>query len=102
MADVQATTVLLHSYGALSFWDYAAAGPHVKVDLNPGLGPAAPTAIDGAFLSPHKMVGGPQCPGVLCLKRHVFDLADRPEQPGGGTVRGPGLQFGTPAAVATR
>jgi hypothetical protein len=31
---------LLHRYGALSFWDYAAAGPYVKIDMNPT---AAPT-----------------------------------------------------------
>lgn len=28
-------SVLLHKYGALAFWDYAAAGPYVKIDMNP-------------------------------------------------------------------
>ena len=32
--DVNITT-LLHKYGALSFWDYAAAAPYVKIDMNP-------------------------------------------------------------------
>lgn len=28
LADDVATTLLLHQYGALAFWDYAAAGDH--------------------------------------------------------------------------
>ncbi len=28
--DVEGITALLHQHGALSFWDYAAAGPHGK------------------------------------------------------------------------
>lgn len=85
LADTRAITVLLHKYGALSFWDFAAAGPHVKIDLNPS-GTGASDSLDGAFISPHKFVGGPQCPGVLVLKRHIFDLSEPPEQAGGGTV----------------
>ena len=85
LADIGAITALLHKYGALSFWDFAAAGPHVKIDMNPS-GQGAADSLDGAFISPHKFVGGPQCPGVLVLKRHVFDLSEPPEQPGGGTV----------------
>ena len=85
VADTRAITVLLHKYGALSFWDFAAAGPHVKIDMNPS-GTGSPDSLDGAFISPHKFVGGPQCPGVLVLKRHIFDLSEPPEQAGGGTV----------------
>ena len=85
VADTRAITVLLHKYGALSFWDYAAAGPHVKIDMNPS-GTGSADSLDGAFISPHKFVGGPQCPGVVVLKRHIFDLSEPPEQAGGGTV----------------
>ena len=26
--------ILLHRYGALSFWDFAAAGPYVEIEMN--------------------------------------------------------------------
>jgi hypothetical protein len=35
MNDDVSITALLHKYGALSFWDYAAAAPYVKIDMNP-------------------------------------------------------------------
>lgn len=35
MNDDVTITALLHKYGALSFWDYAAAAPYLKVDMNP-------------------------------------------------------------------
>ena len=35
MNDDITITALLHKYGALSFWDYAAAAPYVKIDMNP-------------------------------------------------------------------
>lgn len=76
-----------HRYGALSFWDYAAAGPYVKIEMNP------PEKIDGfschkdaIFISPHKFPGGPGTPGVLIAKKQVF-LNTIPTTPGGGTVQ---------------
>lgn len=33
--DDLAITALLHQYGALSFWDYAAAAPYANIDVNP-------------------------------------------------------------------
>jgi len=33
--DSAAVTRLLHRQGALSFWDYAAAGPYVPIEMNP-------------------------------------------------------------------
>jgi selenocysteine lyase/cysteine desulfurase/CRP-like cAMP-binding protein len=78
---------LLHRHGALSFWDYAAAGPYVHIDMNP-----AGDGVDGAlaykdavFISPHKFVGGPGTPGVLVIKRNIVQNSV-PTQPGGGTV----------------
>ncbi len=32
--DTRAVASLLHRYGALSFWDFAAAGPYVKIEMN--------------------------------------------------------------------
>ena len=38
-ADTERITCLLHKYGFLSFWDYATAAPHVKIDMNPSVSP---------------------------------------------------------------
>ncbi len=78
---------LLHAHGALSFWDFAAAGPYVKIEMNPDDGsPDAHLAYkDAVFLSPHKFIGGPGTPGVLVAKRKLFRNSV-PVVPGGGTV----------------
>ncbi|WP_052094834.1 aminotransferase class V-fold PLP-dependent enzyme [Pseudohaliea rubra] len=79
-SDVPAITRQLKAAGALAFWDYAAAGPYVGIDLN---APDAP--IDAVFLSPHKFVGGPGTPGVLAVKRQLLGNSV-PAVVGGGTV----------------
>jgi selenocysteine lyase/cysteine desulfurase len=83
LTDTSAVAALLHAHGALSFWDYAAAGPYVpiRVASRPGAGDHK----DAVFLSPHKFPGGPQTPGVLVVRR---DLVRNPVPtvPGGGTV----------------
>ena len=78
---------LLHRHGALSFWDFAAAGPYVDIDMNlVGDGPDGELAYkDAVFISPHKFIGGPGTPGVLIAKRHLFTNRV-PAVPGGGTV----------------
>ena len=78
---------LLHKYDALSFWDFAAAGPYVRIEMNaqekhPEIADAHKDAI---FISPHKFIGGPGTPGILVLKRHLFKSII-PTLPGGGTV----------------
>lgn len=87
MERVDEITVLLHRHGALAMWDYAAAGPHVDIDLNPtGIGiEDALLAKDAVFLSPHKFPGGPGTPGVLVLKKGLL-RNPVPHVPGGGTV----------------
>jgi len=78
---------LLHRYGALSFWDFAAAGPYVKIEMNPddGSDEAHLAYKDAVFLSPHKFIGGPGTPGLLVAKRKLFRNRV-PAIPGGGTV----------------
>ena len=78
---------LLHRYGALSFWDFAAAGPYVDVEMNlVGEGEHGALAYkDAIFVSPHKFIGGPGTPGVLVVKRALMQNRV-PTQPGGGTV----------------
>ncbi|SDK14173.1 aminotransferase class V-fold PLP-dependent enzyme [Microbulbifer yueqingensis] len=80
--DVDAVTSLLHRYGALSFWDYAAAGPYVAIDMQ---GDGGATCKDALFISPHKFVGGPGTPGVLVVRKSLLP-AGQPAVPGGGTV----------------
>ncbi|MEQ8801454.1 MAG: aminotransferase class V-fold PLP-dependent enzyme, partial [Haliea sp.] len=78
-SDVAAVTRLLKAHGALAFWDYAAAGPYVAIDMN-GADP-----LDAVFLSPHKFVGGPGTPGILVAKSALFGNRV-PAMVGGGTV----------------
>jgi selenocysteine lyase/cysteine desulfurase len=76
LTDTAAVSRVLREHGALSVWDYAAAGPYVPISM---------AGKDAVFLSPHKFAGGPQTPGVLVVDRSL--LTNRvPTVPGGGTV----------------
>ena len=76
---------LLHRHGALSFWDFAAAGPYVDIAMHPGCAEHPHSSKDAVFISPHKFVGGPGTPGVLVVNRAL--LTNRvPDVVGGGTV----------------
>lgn len=77
--DVGRVTAMLKAQGALAFWDYAAAGPYVEIDMN-GEHP-----LDAVFLSPHKFIGGPGTPGILVVKKSVVNNTV-PSIVGGGTV----------------
>jgi selenocysteine lyase/cysteine desulfurase len=85
--DVDAITAQLHQHGALAFWDYAAAGPHTKIDMNPSREGVDRNALakDAVFVSPHKYAGGPGSPGLLIVKKELLSNAV-PVMPGGGTV----------------
>jgi selenocysteine lyase/cysteine desulfurase len=84
ISDTEAISELLHRYGALACWDYAAAGPHLEIRMRPGSGrPLA--GKDAVFLSPHKFPGGPGTPGVLVVRRELV-RNHVPTVPGGGTV----------------
>ena len=81
ISDDIAIARLLHRYDALSFWDYAAAGPYLEVDMNPPGEDGADAQKDAVFLSPHKFIGGPGTPGVL--NRQAAPLPERdPRRPG--------------------
>ncbi|NUR28557.1 MAG: aminotransferase class V-fold PLP-dependent enzyme [Catenulispora sp.] len=85
VSDTHGISDLLHRYGALSFWDFAAAAPYVDIEMY-GRCTKHPLAYkDAVFMSPHKFVGGPGTPGVLVVRREL--LTNRvPTVPGGGTV----------------
>jgi selenocysteine lyase/cysteine desulfurase len=76
LTDTDAVSALLHRYGALACWDYAAAGPHVRIAM---------AGKDAVFLSPHKYPGGPGTPGVLVVRRELV-ANPVPTVPGGGTI----------------
>lgn len=78
------TARLLHEHGALSFWDFAAAGPYVEIEMN-GTDDDPHAHKDAVFLSPHKFIGGPGTPGVLVVKKRLCNNSV-PSAPGGGTV----------------
>ncbi len=83
VSDTIGITRLLHEHDALAFWDFAAAGPYVDIDMDPEADPAS--AKDAVFLSPHKFIGGPGTPGVLAIRRTL--LTNRvPDVVGGGSV----------------
>ncbi|MDP6406945.1 MAG: aminotransferase class V-fold PLP-dependent enzyme [Alphaproteobacteria bacterium] len=85
LTDSTEVTTLLHRYGAISAWDYAAAAPYVPIAMNATPGQESLADKDVLFISPHKFVGGPGTPGVLVVKRKL--LGHRvPVVPGGGTV----------------
>jgi selenocysteine lyase/cysteine desulfurase len=83
VTDTVAVSSLLHRYGAIALWDYAAAAPYVDIDMG------SPTDgdgyLDGIFISPHKLIGGPGTPGLLVARRELFTNRV-PDVPGGGTV----------------
>lgn len=86
-SDTCGIAILLHRYNAFSFWDFAAAGPYVQMEMNmvKDCAHGALAYKDAIFLSPHKFIGGPGTPGLLVVKRQV--LGNRvPTVPGGGTV----------------
>ena len=87
-SDARRIAALLHRHGAFAFWDFAAAGPYVRIEMN--LDDGGPDGHlqykDAVFLSPHKFIGGPGTPGVLVAKRHLFRNTV-PATPGGGTVQ---------------
>jgi selenocysteine lyase/cysteine desulfurase len=87
LSDTREISILLHRHGALSIWDFAAAGPYVDIDMSPHRpGPDADLDYkDAIVLSPHKFIGGPGTPGVLVARRELFRNRV-PTAPGGGTV----------------
>ena len=87
LSDVRGVTSVLHEHGALAFWDFATAAPYVELRISPS-DPAdfEQYAIDAAFISTHKFIGGPGTPGILVAKKALMKNTV-PATPGGGTIR---------------
>lgn len=89
VCDVDKISATLHKYGALSFFDYATGAPYLPMNMNPfptGNYATADVAKDAIFVSPHKMIGGVQTPGILIVKKHLINQTIAPKRSGGGTV----------------
>ena len=77
LTDTDKVTQLVHKYGGLVFFDYAANAPYEKIDMK---------MKDAIFFSMHKFIGGQGCPGILIFKKYLFkDI--KPRVVGGGTVK---------------
>jgi selenocysteine lyase/cysteine desulfurase len=84
LTDTDRLAALLHRHGALSVWDYSAPAPYLHIRMAASA-PGAGDHKDAVFFSPHKLIGGPQTPGVLVVRRDL--VGNRaPTVPGGGTV----------------
>ena len=101
LLDVDVIAYLMHEVNGYAFFDYAAAAPYLKIDLNDPLpddyrkllgfrklneDEKSKTFKDGMFFSPHKFIGGPNTPGVLITHDRIYRNQLKPTQPGGGTV----------------
>lgn len=109
LTDIESCSALLHSYGGLVFFDYAAAAPYVEINMNPNqistrsynnlkkIKRFETTDIndlnsliykDALYFSGHKFLGGPNCSSILAVKKWI--LPQKNEIPsdnlGGGTV----------------
>jgi len=85
--DVRKVASLLHRYGALACFDFAACAPYVEIDMNPEpQGAGDDPSIDAIFVSPHKFLGGPGSSGVLVFNERIYHRELPPSVSAGGTV----------------
>jgi len=85
--DVRAIASLLHRYGTLACFDFAACAPYVDIDMNPEpAGEGDDPSIDAIFISPHKCLGGPGSSGVLVFNERIYHSELPPSVSAGGTV----------------
>ena len=108
--DIDKYSILMHKYNGLAFFDYAAAAPYIKIDMNKKLPDDYRKLLgfneildtkddldineqdlnlcfkDALFFSPHKFLGGPNTPGVLLIQQRVVRNLLVPSEPGGGVV----------------
>ena len=101
LLDVDMLSIIMHKYNGFAFFDYASGSPYLQIDMNDPLPDNYRQSLgfeklndydkkycfkDGIFFSPHKMIGGPNTPGVLISHDRIYRNQLKPTQPGGGTV----------------
>jgi len=85
-SDVRKISSLLHAYGAIACFDFAACAPYVEIDMNPPASGDEDSSIDAIFVSPHKFLGGPGSSGVLVFNERIYHRELPPSFSAGGTV----------------
>ncbi|NIL93099.1 MAG: aminotransferase class V-fold PLP-dependent enzyme [Woeseiaceae bacterium] len=85
-SNVRDISALLHRYGAIACFDYAACAPYVEIDMNPEPVGDEDPSIDAIFISPHKFLGGPGSSGVLVFNERIYNRDLPPSMSAGGTV----------------
>lgn len=73
---------ILHKYGAIACFDFAACAPYVEIDMNKD----EESYFDAIFLSPHKFLGGPGASGLLIFNEKIYNKCLPPSIAAGGTV----------------
>lgn len=73
---------ILHQYGAIACFDFAACAPYVEIDMNRD----DEAYFDAIFLSPHKFLGGPGASGLLVFNEKIYKETLPPSIAAGGTV----------------
>ncbi|MHA1521463.1 MAG: aminotransferase class V-fold PLP-dependent enzyme [Promethearchaeota archaeon] len=73
---------IMHKYGGIACYDFAASGPYVKIDMQHD----AESYYDAIFLSPHKFLGGPGSMGILVFREDLYNTDLPPTFSAGGTV----------------
>lgn len=82
--DTQHISRLVHQYNGRIFWDFAASGPYVPINMH--YNDSNGQFYDAIFISIHKFFGGPGSPGLLVANKSLFQN-EVPYCPAGGTVR---------------
>ena len=82
--NVNLISQLIHSYGGLIFWDYAASAPYIPINIHTN--DRTGEYFDAIFISTHKFFGGTSTPGILVAHQNLFQN-NIPYCPAGGTVR---------------
>ena len=81
LTDCHRVGTLMHKHGGIVMWDYATGGPHLKIDVKG----EDKGYKDAVFISVHKFLGGPQTPGLLIVRKSLFENIV-PHNCGGGSV----------------
>jgi len=81
-SPVEEITKIVHDNDGLVFFDFAASGPYVKIEMVKENG----CYYDGIYLSPHKFIGGPGSAGLLIFRKELYNKNVGPTCAGGGTV----------------
>jgi selenocysteine lyase/cysteine desulfurase len=73
---------ILHRYGALAFFDFAAVAPYLRIDVSRD----SESYFDAVYFSPHKFLGGPGSSGLLVFRKSLYRSDLPPTIAAGGTV----------------